>query len=88
MANRKQPDRWESLLLAAAMAVAGTLFLFDKLGSLMRADFLSFNRVLHASPLFLLVLGVSLLWADQGAASAKPTNGVHTNHGAKESRYE
>ncbi len=88
MANRKQPDRWESSLLAAIMAVAGTLFLFDKLGPLMRTNLLSFNTVMHASPLLLVVLGVSLLWADEGAASAKPTNEVRVHPGSRESRYE
>jgi hypothetical protein len=80
MANRKQPDRWESSMLAAVLAVAGTLFLFDKLGSLMHAGLLSFNTVMHSAPLLLAVLGVSLILADQGAGTAdmgsgRPTEG-------------
>jgi hypothetical protein len=83
MVNGKQPDRWLSSLLAAAMAVAGSLFLFDKLGSLMRPGLLSWNTILHASPIFLAVLGLSL-WLAQPAAA---TNGVAGRHSA-EGRYE
>lgn len=81
MANGKQPDRWLSSLLAAAMAVAGSLFLFDKLGSLMRTGLLSFHSVLHASPIFLAVLGLSL-WLAQ--PSANTAAGRHSGEG----RYE
>jgi hypothetical protein len=75
MANRKLPERWESSMLAAVLAVAGTLFLFDKLGSLMRAGLLSFHTVMHSAPVFLVVLGVSLMLADQGARTADLGNG-------------
>jgi hypothetical protein len=83
MANGKQPDRWQSSLLAAAMAVAGTLFLFDKLGSLMRTGLFSFNTVLHASPIFLAVLGLSL-WLAQPSVNTTASTGRHS----KEGRYE
>jgi len=65
MANRKQPERWESLMLAGAMATAGTLFAFDKLGSLVHTGLLSFATILHAGPLLLIVAGISLMVADQ-----------------------
>jgi hypothetical protein len=79
MANGKQPDRWLSTLLAAAMAVAGSLFAFDKLGSLMRTGLLSLNTVLHASPIFLAVLGLSLWFAQPGvnSAGARSREGRH-----------
>lgn len=63
------------------MAVAGSLFLFDKLGSLMRTGLLSFSTVLHASPIFLAVLGLSL-WLAQPSANASD------NRRRKEGRYE
>jgi hypothetical protein len=47
------------------MAVAGTLFMFDKLGSLVRAEMLSWQTTLHGAPMLLVVLGVGLLLADQ-----------------------
>jgi hypothetical protein len=81
MANGKQPDRWLSSLLAAAMAVAGSLFLFDKLGSLMRPGLLSLSTVLHASPIFLAVLGLSLWLAQPGM----PANGTAR---VREGRHE
>ena len=69
MAKRKQPDRWESTMLAAVLAVAGSLFLFDKLSSLMRNSSLSLQTIGHAAPLLLVVMGVSLIFADQSVAS-------------------
>jgi len=83
MANGKQPDRWQSSLLASAMAVAGSLFLFDKLGSLMRTGLFSFNTVLHASPIFLAVLGLSLWLAHPNTSATAPAN----RH-SKEGRHE
>jgi hypothetical protein len=70
MAKRKQPDRWESMMLAAVLAVAGTLFLFDKLSSLMRHSTLSLQTIGHFSPLLLVVMGVSLILADQSIVAA------------------
>jgi hypothetical protein len=75
MAKQNQPERWEAAIVAAAMAVAGTLFMFDKLGSLMRSAMLSWQTPLHAAPMLVVVLGVGLLMADQervAAASAPP----------------
>lgn len=71
MAQKNQPDRWESLILAAALAVAGTLFIFDKLGSFMRTGNLVLHACLHSAPIFMLVMGVSLLVADLGTTCAK-----------------
>jgi hypothetical protein len=69
MAKRKQPERWESTMLAAVLAVAGSLFLFDKLSSLMRISSLSLQAIGHAAPLLLIVMAVSLMLADHGAAT-------------------
>jgi len=64
MAKQKQPERWEAATLAAAMAVAGTLFLFDKLGSLIRPEFISLDAVLHMAPVLLTAIAVGLLLAE------------------------
>jgi hypothetical protein len=64
MAKQKQPERWEAAIVAAAMAVAGTLFMFDKLGPLMHSGILSWQTTLHAAPMLVVVLGVGLLVAD------------------------
>lgn len=81
MAQKNQPDRWESLILAAALAVAGTLFMFDKLGSFMRtSNFLS-HAFLHCAPVLLAVIGVSLIVADSEATCAKSNR-------SKEEGYE
>jgi len=72
MAKRKQPDRWESTMLAAVLAVAGTLFLFDKLSSLMRNSTLSLQTIGHSAPLLLVVMAVSLMLADQSAGAIDP----------------
>jgi len=65
MAKQNQPERWESVIVAAAMAVAGTLFMFDRLGSLVRSGMLSWQTTLHGAPMLLVVLGVGLLLAEQ-----------------------
>jgi hypothetical protein len=78
MAKQNQPERWESVIVAAAMAVAGTLFMFDKLGSLVRSGTLSWQTTLHTAPMLLVVLGVALLFADgqrTSAATAPAANG-------------
>jgi len=81
MAQKNQPDRWESLLLAAALAVAGTLFMFDKLGSFIPTGTFLSHAFLHSAPIFLVVMGVSLMVADLGSAGAE-----HNRPG--EGRYE
>jgi hypothetical protein len=62
MARNNQPDRWESLIFASALAIVGTWFLFDRLALLTRSlDLLQGS--LHASPALLLVAAVSLIIA-------------------------
>ncbi len=68
MANPKQPDRWESLTLAVAMAAGAVLFLFDKLGSLMQNG--TFSLHLNSTPILLAVVAVVLVLADQRATDA------------------
>ena len=80
MAHKNQPDRWESLILTASLAVAGTLFLFDRLGSLARVISSLPHSILHLSPVILAVTGVSLMLADMRTAA----NGKHSSGG----RYE
>jgi hypothetical protein len=67
MAKQNQPERWESAIVAAAMAVVGTLFMFDKLGSLVRSGMLSWQAALHPAPMLLVVVGLGLLLADQAS---------------------
>jgi hypothetical protein len=67
MAKQNQPERWEAAIVAAAMAVAGTLFMFDKLGSLVRSGMLSWQAAVHTAPM-LVVVGLGLLLADQTSA--------------------
>jgi len=71
MASKNQPDRWEATWLAAAMAVAGAPFLFDKLGSLVRTSLLSMPSVLHSAPVLLVAVGAILLLAEQGAITTE-----------------
>jgi hypothetical protein len=70
MTKQNQPERWESVIVAAAMAVAGTLCMFDKLGSLMRSGMLSWQTTLHGAPMLIVVVGVSLLLEDQDRVTA------------------
>lgn len=75
MANKNQPDRWEATWLAVAMALAGIAFLFDKLGTLVRASFLSIPAVLHSAPVVLVGVGAILLLAEQGAFTTESSGG-------------
>ena len=72
MAHKNQPERWEATWLAAAMAVAGAPFLFDRLASLMRVGLLSSPSFLHSTPVMLVGIGAILLLAEQGTMTAKP----------------
>jgi hypothetical protein len=74
MANRKQPERWESTLLAIVLALAGAPFLFDKLGALVRTSILSFPAVLSSAPLLLVVAGAMLVLAEQNTLTPDPGN--------------
>jgi hypothetical protein len=69
MARKNQPDRWESLILAGALAVAGTWLLFDKLAPLMHN--IELSRALHAAPAILVGVAVSLLLATAGTEPAR-----------------
>jgi hypothetical protein len=51
------------------MAVAGTLFMFDRLGSLVRSGALSWQTTLHAAPVLLVGLGFGLLLGRKDAQS-------------------
>lgn len=83
MTKQKQPERWESAIVAAAMAVAGTLFMFDRLGSLVRSGMLSWQTTVHAAPVLVVVLGLGLLLADQETMTAAA---ARTQAPAKEGR--
>jgi hypothetical protein len=72
MAKQTYPDRWESPMLAAAMAVTGTLFLFDKLHSLMHSDILSWRLVPYGASVVLVGIGICLLVAQAAAPVRVP----------------
>jgi predicted ATPase len=70
MANANQPDRWEASLLAAAMAVVGAPFLFDKLASLVNSGVITLSMALHAAPVLLAVAGAIILLTDPSGVAA------------------
>jgi len=72
MANRKQPERWEASLLAALLSIAGTLFLFDRLGCHAWGSLVWLEAAPHFSLGLLAVVGVNLLWADRNAPRTDP----------------
>jgi hypothetical protein len=65
MAHQKQPDRLQSSLLAAVLAVAGSLFFFDKLDDLLKTINFSWPSILHSAPAFLVVVAIVLTLADR-----------------------
>ena len=69
MAKQNRPDRWESSLLAAALALAGAPFLFDRLGALIGAGILS-PAIQHSAPVLLVAVGAVLLLAGQNTGTA------------------
>lgn len=79
MAGKNQPDRWESLILAGALAVVGTWFLFDKFASLVHDLDLS-QAILHASPALLVAMAVSLILVSAG----EPDGTSHSREGRDE----
>jgi drug/metabolite transporter (DMT)-like permease len=72
MANRKQPERWESTMLAGFMAIVGTMFLFEKLAPLFRMGAFSFSAVLHTAPMLVVAFAVSLIVVDRSVGEAGP----------------
>ena len=69
MAHKNKPDRWQSLALSAALAVAGTLVVLDKLPCVIRPSAFLSHTVPHLAPIFLLVVAVSWVLADDLAAA-------------------
>lgn len=60
MPNQNQPSRYQSSMLAAGLAVAGILLVYDKLGYLVRAA-LSAQVVLPAAGILMITAGICLL---------------------------
>jgi len=79
MANQNQPDRWEASLLAAALAVAGGPFLFDKLASFVQSGALTLSLALRAAPILAIVAGAILLLTD--ASGVAPASSKHPAKG-------
>jgi len=65
MPNRNHPQRWEAAILATALAIAGTLFLFDNLGAVVLTHLHSWPSLLHSSPAALAGVAAALLWAEE-----------------------
>ena len=65
MANKNHTQRWEAAILAAALAIAGTLFLFDTMGGVLLSHLLSWTALLHSSPAALAAVAAALVWAEQ-----------------------
>jgi len=82
MANKNQPERWQAAVLAAALAIAGSLFLFYKLSAPL-SHLLSWAALLHASPAALMGVAAALLWAEQEnpQASASSRTQIHSKTG-------
>jgi hypothetical protein len=80
MANKTRRNSWEASLLAAALAIAGTLFFFDKLGSLLQNGAFSLQAALHAAPVLVVVLGISLLLADQSGIASRSQRSREGRH--------
>ncbi len=60
MANHTQPPRYESSILAAGLAVAGTVFVSDKLSSLLQGA-LTYQMLLQATGILMIAAGICLL---------------------------
>ena len=72
MQTQNHKERWEASMLATAMALVGGAFLFDKLGTLVRASIVSFQAAFQSSPVLLVVVIACLLLALFRVATAKP----------------
>ncbi len=74
MKHNRQPDRLESSIIAAALAVAGMLFLSDKLGSLLFSGTAFMHLVQHTASVVLVALGLTLLVAEQDVIEIQPAD--------------
>jgi len=68
--NQNQPERWEAAILAVALAITGTLCLFDKLGAVLWSGLFSWHALLHVSPALLAAVAISLVVADEPVSVA------------------
>lgn len=73
MTSQHQRNRGQSIMLAAVIAVVGSLFMFDRLGSLMHGGLmktgaLALQAVLHPGPVLLIAAGLCLFAAEEGTA--------------------
>jgi hypothetical protein len=73
MNNRRQPERWESVLLAGVMAAAGNLFLLDKLSVPVSSNIFSLGVFLHSGPGLLDPAGIIVWLAHNSNAEGQPT---------------
>ena len=84
MQRNHQCNRREATLLAAAMAIVGGLFLFDKLGSLIRTSILSFQLMWHSSPVLLVALGACVLFLAEQVTAPEPAERGRSKEGQHE----
>jgi len=81
MANQPQPQRWKSKLLAALLAIAGTLFLITQFDSTLLSRLYSWTALLHSSPAVLAAVAATLLWADDDFNTANTREQEPTGRG-------
>ena len=73
MPNHNQPSRYQSSMLAAGLAVAGTLLVYDKLSYLVRAAFTA-HIVFPAAGILMITAGICLLlveWPERKSDRSK-----------------
>jgi len=61
MAHPNQPSRVESILLALALAVAGTVFLADTMSSVPHLEVLTSHAAFQAAAVVMVTVGICLL---------------------------
>lgn len=64
MAGKNQEERWTASLLAGALAVAGVLFVLDKIGSLIPDPGNIAQTIVQSAPALLVTVGICLVLAD------------------------
>jgi len=76
MASPNPPSRHEASILAAGLAVAGTVFMSDKLSSLAHHSALASEVVLQIAAVVLVTVGVCLLVVEWPVrAAGRPIRG-------------
>jgi len=70
-----QPDRWEATLLAAMLAVVGSIFLFGKLGVLVQTGIAAISALPHSAPGLLFLVALIVLLAGSSNPDSRVSGG-------------